>query len=52
MTKTLPMTKTLIALALAAATLAGPALADDIDTVPAFYSDILTDPAGTTDHRY
>jgi len=46
------MTRTLTALALAAATLAGPVLADDIDTVRAFYSDILTDPAGTTEARY
>lgn len=46
------MTRTLTALALAAATLAGPVLADDIDTVRAFYSDILTDPAGTTEERY
>jgi len=46
------MTKTLTALALAAATLASPALANDIDTVRAFYSDILTDPAGTTEDRY
>ncbi len=39
-------------LALAVSTLAGPALAGDIDTVHAFYSDILTDPAGTTEARY
>jgi ketosteroid isomerase-like protein len=46
------MKKTLSAVTVAAATLAGPALADDIDTVRAFYSDILTDPAGTTADRY
>jgi hypothetical protein len=46
------MKKTLAAVTVAAATLAGPALADDIDTVRAFYSDILTDPAGTTADRY
>lgn len=46
------MTRTLAAIALAVATLAGPAMADDIDTVRAFYSDILTDPAGTTEARY
>lgn len=46
------MTKTLTALALAAATFVSPALAGDIDTVRAFYSDILTDPAGTTEERY
>ena len=46
------MKKTLTAFALAAATLAGPALADDIDTVRAFYADILSDPAGTTEERY
>jgi ketosteroid isomerase-like protein len=46
------MKKTLTAVTVAAATLAGPALADDIDTVRAFYSDILTDPAGTTADRY
>lgn len=46
------MREILRAAAFAAATLAGPALADDIDTVRAFYSDILTDPAGTTEARY
>jgi predicted ester cyclase len=45
------MKKTLAA-ALTAAALAGPALADDIATVRAFYSDILTDPAGTTADRF
>src|SRR6056297_3902496 len=46
------MKQTVTALALLAATLAGPALADDIETVRAFYADILTDPAGTTADRY
>lgn len=46
------MKKTLTATALTVAALASPALADDIDTVRAFYSDILTDPAGTTSERY
>ena len=46
------MKQTLIAAAVALATLSGPALADDIDTVRAFYADILTDPAGTTSDRY
>lgn len=44
--------KKTIAAALTAAALAAPALADDIDTVRAFYSDILTDPAGTTADRF
>lgn len=46
------MKQTLTALAVTAATLAGPALADDLATVRAFYSDILSDPAGTTEARY
>lgn len=46
------MIKTLKALVLATAALASPAVADDIDTVRAFYTDILTDPAGTTPARY
>lgn len=46
------MNRPLAALVLAASALAGPALAGDIDTVRAFYSDILTDPAGTTEARY
>lgn len=46
------MKKTLISAAVAASTLVGPAAADDIDTVRAFYSDILTAPADTTDARY
>jgi hypothetical protein len=32
--------------------LASPAVANDIDTVRAFYSDILSDPATTTSERY
>jgi ketosteroid isomerase-like protein len=46
------MRQTLTAAAVAMTTLIAPALADDIDTVRAFYSDILTDPAGTTEERY
>ena len=46
------MQTTLAAAVLAAATLAAPAPADDLDTVRAFYADILTDPAGTTSERY
>lgn len=46
------MNKTLTALSIATATLAGPVLADDIETVRAFYSEILTDPAGTTTERF
>jgi ketosteroid isomerase-like protein len=46
------MRKTFTAVAVAAATLAGPTVAADIDTVRAFYADILTDPAGTTADRY
>ncbi len=46
------MNKTLAAAAVALATLVGPAFAGDIDTVRAFYTDILSDPAGTTEERY
>jgi hypothetical protein len=49
------MRKILAAAAIAApiaAGLAAPALADDLATVRAFYSDILSDPAGTTEARY
>lgn len=46
------MKQTLFATAIAIATLITPAFADDIDTVRAFYADILTDPAGTTEERY
>lgn len=46
------MKKTLTAAAVAATALAAPVFAADIDTVRAFYSDILTDPAGTTEERY
>ncbi|MEM9641179.1 MAG: ester cyclase [Pseudomonadota bacterium] len=46
------MTKITKALVIAAAALAGPVSADDIDTVRAFYTDILTEPAATTSDRY
>lgn len=46
------MRKTLISAALATSAMVGTAFAGDIDTVRAFYSDILTDPAGTTSERY
>lgn len=46
------MRTTLMAVALAAAAFVGPAVAEDLDTVRAFYEDILTDPAGTTEERY
>ena len=46
------MKQTLTAAAIAIAALTGPALADDIDTVRAFYTDILTDPSETTEDRY
>lgn len=46
------MTHTFKAIALATAVLAGPAMADDMDTVRAFYSDILSNPAETTSERY
>jgi hypothetical protein len=46
------MKKALISAALAVTALAGPAVADDIDTVRAFYSDILTAPSETTEARY
>ena len=47
------MIKTPLAvLALAAAVAAGPAAADDLATVRAFYADILSDPAATTEARY
>ncbi|MEO1798343.1 MAG: ester cyclase [Pseudomonadota bacterium] len=47
------MRKTLATAALAAAMATGaPALASDLDTVRAFYTDILTDPAATTEARY
>jgi len=46
------MKKTMIALALATGTLGSPVFADDIDTLRAFYTDILTDPAGTTSERF
>jgi predicted ester cyclase len=46
------MKKTLAAFVVAATTFAGPALASDLETVRAFYTDVLTDPAGTTEERY
>lgn len=46
------MKLSLAALMLATATLAGPVAADDIETVRAFYTDILTEPASTTSERY
>ena len=46
------MTKTIKALAVATALLTGPAIAGDIDTVRAFYSDVLSAPAETTKERY
>lgn len=46
------MKKTLISAAIATAAMAGMAAADDIATVRAFYSDILTAPAETTEARY
>ena len=46
------MKKALISVALAATTFAGPVAAEDMDTVRAFYSDILTAPAETTAARY
>lgn len=46
------MKATLKALAIAAASLASPAGASDLETVRAFYTDILTDPGGTTAERY
>lgn len=46
------MTKALTAIAFAATVISTPVLAGDVDTVRAFYSDILTDPAGTTSERY
>jgi hypothetical protein len=46
------MKKTLIAAAVAVGSIAGSANASDLDTVRAFYSDILTAPAETTEARY
>jgi len=46
------MTKILATVALAAIAAAGPVIASDIDTVRAFYADVLTNPAGTTPERY
>ncbi|RKF05792.1 polyketide cyclase [Oceaniradius stylonematis] len=41
-----------LAAALVFAALGSPALASDQETVRAFYTDVLTDPAGTTEERY
>lgn len=46
------MKKALMSTVFALGVLAGPAQADDRETVRAFYADILTDPAGTTAARY
>ncbi|MEM9428280.1 MAG: ester cyclase [Pseudomonadota bacterium] len=46
------MTKNLISAAAGTATLVGVATAGDLETVRAFYSDILTAPAETTEDRY
>ncbi|MEM1428987.1 MAG: ester cyclase [Pseudomonadota bacterium] len=46
------MKKTLTQAALIAAAMATPVAAGDIDTVRAFYADILTAPAETTEARY
>lgn len=46
------MKNTLISTAIAAGSMIGAVQADDIDTVRAFYSDILTAPAETTEARY
>ena len=46
------MKKILLSAAVAASAVAGPASASDVDIVRAFYTDILTDPAGTTAERY
>ncbi|MEM6497856.1 MAG: ester cyclase, partial [Pseudomonadota bacterium] len=46
------MKSLLTSAAVAAAMLAGSASADDIDTVRAFYDEILTAPAETTETRY
>ena len=46
------MKKILITAVLAASTLVSSAFAGDIDTVRAFYSDVLSKPAKTTEARY
>ena len=46
------MKKAILSAAVATAATIGSATAGDIDTVRAFYSDILTAPAETTDTRY
>ena len=46
------MKKTMISAALAVTTFVGAAMADDLETVRAFYTDVLTAPAETTEARY
>lgn len=46
------MRQTMIALALGSAVFASPVMANDIETVRAFYTDILSNPAETTSERY
>lgn len=46
------MKQTIIALALGSAVFASPVLANDIETVRAFYTEILSNPADTTSERY
>ncbi len=46
------MKKTLLSAVFATGALTGMAAATDLDTVRAFYDEILTDPAGTTAERY
>jgi hypothetical protein len=46
------MKQTMIALALGSAVFASPVLANDIETVRAFYTEILSNPADSTSERY
>lgn len=46
------MKTSLVSAALAVAALAGPVAADDLATVRAFYSDVLSSPADATETRY
>ena len=46
------MKNTLVSAAIAASLITSAASADDIDTVRAFYSDVLTAPADSTEARY